>query len=124
PRSAFVQDNLAVDRPLLNALSKKFVLRFFKFSSVADRLQSTADLTFDGSTTRLGGALDRARDELAGLPLAGLVMVTDGADTSDTALDESISSLKARSIPVFSVGVGQERLARDIQVTRVETPRA
>ena len=124
PRSAFVQDNLAVDRPLLNALSKKFVLRFFKFSSVADRLQSTADLTFDGSTTRLGGALDRARDELAGLPLAGLVMVTDGADTSDTALDESISSLKARSIPVFTVGVGQERFARDIQVTRVETPRA
>ena len=33
-------------------------------------------------------------------------------------------SLKARSIPVFTVGVGQERFARDIQVTRVETPRA
>ena len=124
PRSAFVGDNFGADRPLLNALSKKFVLRFFKFSSTADRLQSTADLKFEGNTTRLGGALDRARDELAGLPLAGLVMVTDGADTSDTAIDESISSLKARSIPVFTVGVGQERFARDIQITRVETPRA
>ena len=51
-------------------------------------------------------------------------MVTDGADTSDAALDESLASLKARSIPVFTVGVGQERFARDIQVTRVETPRA
>ena len=50
-------------------------------------------------------------------------MVTDGADTSDASLDESIASLKARSIPVFTVGVGQERFARDIQVTRVETPR-
>src|SRR5439155_7310179 len=66
----------------------------------------------------------RARDELAGLPLAGLVMVTDGADTSDAAIDESLASLKARSIPVFTVGVGQEHFARDIQVTRVETPRS
>jgi uncharacterized membrane protein len=124
PRSAFVADNLGVDRPLLNALSKKFVLRFFKFSSTADRIQATADLKYEGSTTRLGGALDRARDELSGLPLAGLVMVTDGADTSDAALDESIASLKARSIPVFSVGVGQERFARDVQITRIETPRS
>jgi uncharacterized membrane protein len=124
PRSAFVSDNLGPDRPLLNALSKKFVLRFFRFSSTADRLQSTGDLKYEGTTTRLGGALDRARDELSGLPLAGLVMVSDGADTSDAALDESIASLKARSIPVFTVGVGQERFEKDIQVTRVETPRS
>jgi uncharacterized membrane protein len=124
PRSAFVNDNLGANQPLLNALSKKFVLRFFRFSSTTDRLQATTDLKYEGTTTRLGGALDRARDELAGLPLAGLVMVSDGADTSDAALDESIASLKARSIPVFTVGVGQERFDKDIQVTRVETPRA
>jgi hypothetical protein len=124
PRSAFVNDNLGADRPLLNALSKKFVLRFFRFSSTADRLGSTTELKYEGTTTRLGSALDRARDELAGLPLAGLVMVTDGADTSDAALDESIAGLKARSIPVFTVGVGQERFAKDVQVTRVEMPRS
>ena len=123
PRSAFVADALGTDRPLLTALSKKFVLRFFRFSSTADRIQSPNELKYEGSTTRLGGALDRARDELSGLPLAGLVMVTDGADTSDAAIDESIASLKARQIPVFTVGVGQERFARDVQVTRVETPR-
>src|SRR5262245_34771750 len=122
PRSAFIADQLATDRPLLGALSRKFVLRLFRFSSSADRLQGTADLSYEGSTTRLGGALDRARDELSGLPLAGLVMVTDGADTSDSALDESIASLKARSIPVFTVGIGQEKFARDVQITRVETP--
>jgi uncharacterized membrane protein len=123
PRSAFVADTLGPDRPFLNALSKKFVLRFFRFSSTADRIPSPNELKYEGSTTRLGSALDRARDELSGLPLAGLVMVTDGADTSDTTIDESIASLKARQIPVFTVGVGQERFARDVQVTRVETPR-
>src|SRR4029453_17860128 len=115
---------LGADRPLLNALSKKFVLRFFRFSSTADRLPSPAELKYEGSTTRIGSALDRARDELSGLPLAGLVMVTDGADTSDATLDESIASLKARQIPVFTVGIGQEKFARDVQITRVETPRS
>jgi uncharacterized membrane protein len=110
--------------PLLAALSQRFVLRYFRFSSSADRLGSAADLQYAGTSTHLGQALERARDELSGLPLAGLVMVTDGADTSDASLDEPLASLKARSIPVFPVGVGQEHFARDIQITRVETPRS
>ncbi|HZP48025.1 MAG TPA: glutamine amidotransferase [Vicinamibacterales bacterium] len=125
PRSAFVQQQLAAPRAkLLDALSRRFVVRFFRFASTADRAASAADLKYDGTATRVGAALDRARDELSGLPLAGIVMVTDGADTSDAAIDESLASLKARSIPVFTVGVGQERFARDVQVTRVETPRS
>jgi uncharacterized membrane protein len=124
PRSAFVQQQLGANAPLLNALSQKFVVRFFSFSSSSDRVASTGEMKFAGTATRLGQALDRARDELSGLPMAGLVMVTDGADTSDTTLDETLASLKARSIPVFTVGVGQERFAKDIQITRVETPRA
>jgi len=124
PRSAFVQQQLTgPSARLLDALSQRFVVRFFRFSSSSDRVASAGDLKFGGTSTRLGQALDRARDELAGLPLAGLVMVTDGADTSDATIDESLASLKARSIPVFTVGLGQERFAKDIQVTRVETPR-
>ena len=38
-------------------------------------------------------------------------------------LDDPLASLKARSIPVFPVGLGQERFTRDIQISRVETPR-
>ena len=125
PRSAFVQQQLSgPNAALLSALSQRFVVRFFRFSSSSDRVGSATDLTFAGTSTRLAPALDRARDELAGLPLAGLVMVSDGADTSDAAIDETLAGLKARSIPVFTVGVGQETFAHDIQVTRVETPRA
>jgi uncharacterized membrane protein len=125
PRSAFVQEQLGTpNSPLLSALSKRFVVRFFRFSSGTDRVQSAGELKYGGTSTRLGQALDRARDELAGLPLSGVVLVTDGADTSDASLDETLAGLKARSIPVFPVGVGQERFARDIQITRVETPRS
>ena len=124
-RSTFIQQQLTgPNARLLDALSQRFVVRFFSFASSSDRVASAADLKFGGTATRLGQALDRARDELSGLPLAGLVMVSDGADTSDAAIDETLASLKARSIPVFTVGVGQERFAHDVQVTRVETPRS
>jgi uncharacterized membrane protein len=124
PRTAFIQQELGDKGQLLKALSQRFVLRFFRFSSSADRLAQTADLQYAGTSTHLGQALERARDELSGLPLAGLVMVSDGADTSDASLDEPLASLKARSIPVFPIGVGQEHFDRDIQITRVETPRS
>lgn len=124
-RTQFIQEQFGQpNSPLLEALSKKFVLRFFRFSNAVDRLTAPGDLQYGGSATRVGPALERARDELAGLPLAGLVLVTDGADTSDAALDESLASLKARSVPVFPVGVGRDHFERDIQVTRVETPRS
>jgi len=125
PRSAFVNAQLAGPHAALyDALSQRFVLRFFKFSSSPSRVPSTTGLAYDGTSTRLGPALDRARDELAGLPLAGLVMVTDGADTSESAIDDTLASLKARAIPVFPVGVGEDHFVKDIQVTRVETPRS
>ncbi len=124
PRSDFVTSQLGrPDAPLLTALGKRFQLRVFRFSSTAERLQSTGDLKFEGTGTRLGEALDRARQELSGLPVAGLVLVSDGSDNADKTIDESIAGLKAQAMPVFAVGVGRDRLTRDVQVTRVETPR-
>ena len=124
PRAEFVKNQFGrTDGPLLAALGKRFVVRLFRFSSSAERLQSSGDLGFQGTGTRLGDALDRARDELSGLPVAGLVVVSDGADNSSTTIDQPIAGLKAQAMPVFAVGVGKDQLARDVQITRVETPR-
>jgi hypothetical protein len=124
PRSDFARDQLGrTDGPMLTALGKRFNVRMYRFSSAAERLQAAGDLTFQGTATRLGDALDRARDELSGLPVAGLVMVSDGDDNSDQTLDESIAGLKSQAMPVFTIGVGRERLTRDVQITRAETPR-
>ena len=112
------------DAPLLAALGKRFNLRIFRFSSNAERLQYANDLKFEGTATRLGDALDRARDELSGLPVAGHGRRDRRLrQCRDRTIDESIAGLKAQGMPVFPVGVGKERLTRDIQVTRVETPR-
>ena len=112
------------ESPLIKALSERFLVRMFRFSSAAGRLDSVNDLTFGGSQTRLGAALDGAREELAGLPVSGLVLVSDGADTSDASLEAALLGAKAERLPVFTVGVGSARLPRDIQVDRISTPRS
>jgi uncharacterized membrane protein len=123
PRSAFVKQNfVGPEAPLLKTLSSRFVLRTFRFSSMAQRLAAPADLTFGGAQTKIGAALDGARQELAGLPLAGLVVVSDGADTTDAELSEALLAMKAADVPVFTVGLGRETLTKDVQIDRVSTP--
>lgn len=124
PRAGFVRQEFgAPDRGVLKALSDKFMVRTFRFSAAASRVDAEDDLTFMGAQTRLGVALDGARQELAGLPLAGLVVISDGADTAEGALGESLLSLKSQGVPVYTVGVGRESLSKDIQIGRVSTPR-
>jgi uncharacterized membrane protein len=50
--------------------------------------------------------------------------VSDGADTTDASLTDALLAMKAASVPVFTVGVGRESLAKDVQVDRVSAPRA
>ena len=124
PRASFVKSEFgANDRGLLKSLSERFTVRTFRFSSAATRTTQESDLTFGGSQSRLGAALSGVRQELAGLPVAGLVMVSDGADTADAALGDAILGLKAEGLPVFTIGVGRETLSKDIQVGRVVTPK-
>jgi len=125
PRSEFVRQQFgAPDSALMKSLSDKFLVRVFRFSSTAGRAGSVKELTFDGSQTRLGAALEGARDELAGLPVSGVVLISDGADTSEASLNNALLGMKADKLPVFTIGVGSERLPRDLQIDKVTTPRS
>ncbi len=110
--------------PLREALADRFALRMFSFSSSTDRISGADEVGFDGTQTHLGQALDRVHEELAGVPLSGLVVVSDGADNADDPLAESLLPLQAAGVPVFTVGLGREEYTRDIQLSRVDTPRS
>ncbi len=124
PRASYVKSEFgAPHRGTLKALSDRFTVRTFRFSNAPTRALQESDLTFNGSQSRLGAALSGVRQELAGLPVAGVVMVSDGADTADAALGDAILGLKAEGLPVFTIGVGREALPKDIQIGRVVTPK-
>jgi len=122
-RSEFLAEQFTPEESaLMKQLSERFMLRFFRFSSSAERTAGPRELTYTGPQTHLGDALDRARQELSSVPLSGLVLVTDGADNAHTPLTDQLLSLRARGVPVFTVGVGREQFTKDIEISRVETP--
>ncbi len=123
-RAGQVLDVLAgQDDSAWGRLQERFRVRLFGFSDSVGRIEGAGDLTFAGGETRLGPALDRAAEELSGIPLAGLVLFSDGADTGDESFSDVLLSLKARGVPVHTVGLGRERFDRDIEVRRVVAPR-
>jgi hypothetical protein len=123
-RSDFVQSTFGSEgSELLTALSEKFTLRYFRFSRDASRLNDMADLSYSGTATDLGNVMVRAHEELAGVPISGLVVISDGADNTGEALAESLLPLQAANVPVYTVGLGEEELSPDVQVSRVEMPR-
>jgi hypothetical protein len=108
------------DSALLKALRQKFMVRLFRFSSDAQRVDSASAVTFDANETHLGRSIEQARQELDGVPLSGLVVLTDGADNSRTPIGEELLSLRAKSVPVFAVGLGAEKFSKDIEIRRVD----
>ena len=108
---------------LLGALGQRFKVRLFSFADDLQRVSAPTELRFQGGASHLGDAIERGADELAAVPLAGLVVLTDGADNSGEPLDDSILELKSRGVPIYPIGVGRERFDRDVQVSRVEAPR-
>ncbi|HEX4681217.1 MAG TPA: hypothetical protein VH277_00840 [Gemmatimonadaceae bacterium] len=108
------------DSALLKALRSRFIVRLFRFSNGAQRVDSVAELGFNATETHIGDAVEQARQELDAVPLSGLVVLSDGADNSRAPIGDELLSLRARSVPIFTVGLGADRFARDIEIRRVE----
>lgn len=95
-------------------LGQDFDVRRYVFDA---RLEQTAEfdsVSFDGSRTALRSALETLRARLAGRPLAGVLLFTDGNATDWNAEDP----LPAGLPPVYPVVVGSDTL-RDVRVGHV-----
>lgn len=106
-------------------LADKFKIRAYKFSSSAERISDAQELTGEGQRTDLAIALEHATRDMAGLPVSGIIVMSDGASNTEDAakLESVIASLRGRGLPVFAVGVGSERIEGDIEIVRATAPR-
>ncbi len=124
PRRDFLDQNFGPEGSrLVEELSERFSLRFFRFSDNANRIADASGLSYNGTRTSLTRALDQARQELSSVPLSGLVVLTDGADNGGDPLAGALVPLQAASIPVYTVGLGAEALTPDLQIGQIEVPR-
>jgi len=89
-------------------------------------------LVAKGGSSLIGESLNSVLNEARGdAPLAGLVVFTDGGDTSLTAseaaagtgIDAAIKTARENRIPIYTVGLGTVQQEMDLRVYTFEVPK-
>jgi uncharacterized membrane protein len=121
-----VKSLMGADSQFNKQLSDKFKIRTYKFSNTAERADASG-LAGEGEQTNLTSAIEQAVRDAAGLPVSGIVVMSDGASNAEADavnnLSNTLNNLKARNLPVFAVGVGPTKIEGDIEVIRATAPR-
>jgi len=112
------------DEKIIEKLSENFQVRTYRFSDLAERLAVPEALTQDGGHSDLSSALDHVMGELASFPTAAMILVSDGADNSEVDPLESARALAGRKIPLYTVGIGEEDLQKDINIVDVSVAKS
>ena len=117
-RQAAVEQQILTDG-VLDVLAESFQIRSFRFDKNTQRIAGVEDLTEEGTTSSIDQALSYVDDQLNGLPLGGILVISDGADNNDGDPISIAQEFGARQIPIFTIGVGQENIPQDIGIVDV-----
>lgn len=105
------------------SLSRSFELRTFSFADSVSALSSLDEVPAPGPQTRIGDAINNIVQQAASLPLAGVVLFSDGAENADSLNEDQLAQIASYGIPIHTVGVGPEVIRNDLELERVELPR-
>ncbi|HSQ24713.1 MAG TPA: glutamine amidotransferase [Pyrinomonadaceae bacterium] len=104
-------------------LEEKFKTNLYGFSGEVVGVSDGNTLYGEGRTTDLTGALDEIAKRSSGMPLSAIVLATDGASNVSRDLSATLRELRARDVPVFTIGVGDTARSLDAELTRMNLPR-
>ena len=108
---------------VISQLGRLVPVRLFAFDSRLRRSRSLLEIAADGDYTSLYRALRQLDDEMRGVPVAGIVMLTDGAHNTAGDPREMARLMGLRGVPIFTVGLGDTSPPNDYEVVRVQAPR-
>ncbi len=108
---------------LAEALEADSKLALYHFATELRRAPSTENLRPDGNATDLFRPIRELESELRGVPLAAVVLLTDGCRNAGGAGEDAAKLLKSRNVPLYVVGLGDPDPPRDYEVVRVSSPR-
>jgi uncharacterized membrane protein len=107
----------------LTRLRERFKTETYAFSSDLNTIGGGEELTGEGLSSDLGGAMAEAARRSAGSQLSAVVLVSDGAANVTADLAAELRNMRARGLPVYTVGVGSARRPADAELVRVSLPR-
>lgn len=123
PRGEPLKTLLAPDSAFVKALEEKFFVRSFVFDERGTAAKPPLPLDWTGAQTNIVKGVERVLADSRNLPLAGIVLFSDGSDNSFQTFQPIMAELNARKIPVYTVGIGPEKLDHDVEITQVSAAR-
>ena len=108
---------------LLDAIARHSRVLVYEFGPQARRAAGVRQLRPDGVYTNLFHSVRDVDADLRGLPLAAVVMVTDGARNAGGSAEDAAMLLRNRGAVLYTVGVGNPNPPKDYEVARVFAPR-
>jgi uncharacterized membrane protein len=112
-RGDWMRDLLAKEQPWRTRLAQDFDVREYLFDSHLRSADGFSSLNFDGTGSALVTSLSLLSKRFQGLPLAGILLFTDGIRTDSRDLDWSTLP------PVYPVVPPAQRGAKDVSIKQV-----
>jgi len=75
-----------------------------------------------GAETRLGQALRQLIQDERGGPISGVIVFSDGGQNAGLSPDAAVELAREAKIPVFTVGLGADRLPANVSVSDFSVP--
>jgi uncharacterized membrane protein len=114
---------LSPDSSFLTRLRERFKTDLYGFSGELAKIKQGEELYGEGMASDPGGAIQEAVRRSTGIPLSAIVLVSDGSANVTRDLAAELRDLRARNLPVYTVGVGSTDSFRDAELVRVNAPR-
>ncbi|MBV8730197.1 MAG: VWA domain-containing protein, partial [Acidobacteriia bacterium] len=115
----------ALQNGVLDTLNRSFQTRLYRVDAAPVRIDTVNSLQPTAPSTRLGDSLRQLSEDTSDLPIGAVVLLSDGEDNAGGIDADVLSALRARHIPVHTVGFGRERAAHDIELEDAQVaPRA
>jgi uncharacterized membrane protein len=110
----------ALQAGVLARMQGSFQTRLYRFDTHITRIAGLEELgPAAASATHIGASLQEIVAQTEGLPLAAVVLLSDGGDNSGGVEPGAIEALRSRRIPVYTVGFGAEQVRTDIEIEDV-----
>jgi uncharacterized membrane protein len=111
---------------VLAQLQRDFQTRLYRLDAHVTRVDRLEELgPANASATHIGASLEQLMTETAGLPVGAVILLSDGGDNAGGIDRNAIAALRDRHIPVYTVGIGAQIIAPDVEMEDVSiTPRA
>ncbi|MFH1998440.1 MAG: VWA domain-containing protein, partial [Planctomycetota bacterium] len=107
---------------LLDRLDERYDLKYYAFDTRLTPIGGLRDLNSEGNSTRMGDAVAEALKEFSGQRLSNIIVISDGRSNRGRDPEDGANLAATEQIPIYTVGVGDPSIARNIEIMRVNAP--